>query len=128
MLNINDVDIAAIASTVPAAKISNFDFADSFGEIEVKKIIKNIGVETRHIASVTQTTSDFCFLGFSLYIFLLIDSLLDSWIGLGAAFSPLDSESFALPSAAFAPPSELAALVRDLHFVFTACLPLRKVR
>lgn len=61
MLSINDVDIAAIASTVPAAKINNFDLADSFGEVEVKKIIKNIGVETRHIASTTQTTSDLCY-------------------------------------------------------------------
>ena len=61
MLSINDVDIAAIASTVPAAKINNFDLADSFGEVEVKKIIKNIGVETRHIASATQTTSDLCY-------------------------------------------------------------------
>lgn len=61
MLSINDVDIAAIASTVPAAKINNFDLADIFGEVEVKKIIKNIGVETRHIAGATQTTSDLCY-------------------------------------------------------------------
>lgn len=61
MLSINDVDIAAIASTVPAAKINNFDLADSFGEVEVKKIIKNIGVETRHVATAMQTTSDFCY-------------------------------------------------------------------
>lgn len=61
MLSINDVDIAAIASTVPAAKINNFDLADSFGEVEVKKIIKNIGVEMRHIAGATQTTSDLCY-------------------------------------------------------------------
>ena len=61
MLIINDVDIAAIASTVPTAKVNNFNLAESFGEVEVKKIIKNIGVETRHIANVTQTTSDFCY-------------------------------------------------------------------
>ena len=61
MLSINDVDIAAIASTVPSTKINNFDLSDSFGEIEVKKIIKNIGVETRHVASVMQTTSDLCY-------------------------------------------------------------------
>ena len=61
MLSINDVDIAAIASAVPATKMNNFDLADSFGEVEVKKIIKNIGVETRHIASATQTTSDLCY-------------------------------------------------------------------
>lgn len=61
MLSINDVYIAAIASTVPSDKINNFDLADSFGEVEVKKIIKNIGVETRHIAGATQTTSDLCY-------------------------------------------------------------------
>lgn len=61
MLSINDVEIAAIASTVPTAKINNFDLADNFGEVEVKKIVKNIGVETRHVAGATQTTSDFCY-------------------------------------------------------------------
>lgn len=61
MLSINDVDIAAIASTVPAAKINNFDLAGSFGEVEVRKIIKNIGVETRHVVGATQTTSDLCY-------------------------------------------------------------------
>lgn len=61
MLSINGVEIAAIASTVPAAKVHNFDLSDNFGEVEVKKIIKNIGVETRHVAGATQTTSDLCY-------------------------------------------------------------------
>lgn len=61
MLSISDVDIAAIAATVPLTKISNFDLSNKFGEVEVKKIIKNIGVETRHVAGNMQTTSDFCY-------------------------------------------------------------------
>jgi len=60
MLSISDVDIAAIASTVPATKINNLDLAEFFGEVEVKKIIKNIGVETRHVVNSKQTASDLC--------------------------------------------------------------------
>lgn len=61
MLSINDVEIAAIAASVPSTKIMNFDLSDNFGEIEVGKIIKNIGVETRHIVTDFQTTSDLCY-------------------------------------------------------------------
>ena len=61
MLNIKDVSIAAIAATVPSNKIYNSNLADRFGELEVKKLIKSIGVETRHIANSSQTTSDLCY-------------------------------------------------------------------
>lgn len=61
MLSINDVEITAIASTVPATKINNIDLSEVFGEVEVKKIIKNIGVETRHVANDQQTTSNLCY-------------------------------------------------------------------
>lgn len=61
MLNIKNVSIAAIAATVPSHKVKNLDLAEQFGEAEVKKLIKSIGVETRHIAINNQTTSDLCY-------------------------------------------------------------------
>ena len=58
---IKDVSIAAISATVPSDKVCNLSLSEQFGEAEVKKLIKSIGVETRHVASETQTTSDLCY-------------------------------------------------------------------
>jgi 3-oxoacyl-[acyl-carrier-protein] synthase-3 len=61
MHKINNVTISAIAATVPSTQVSNLSLAKQFGEAEVKKLVKNIGVETRHVATENQTTADFCY-------------------------------------------------------------------
>lgn len=58
---IKDVNIAAVSATVPSKKVCNLSLSEQFGEAEVKKLIKSIGVETRHVASEIQTTSDLCY-------------------------------------------------------------------
>ena len=60
MHTIKDVAIAGISAYVPSNKVCNLGLSEKYGETEVKKLIKSIGVETRHVANETQTTSDLC--------------------------------------------------------------------
>ena len=61
MIKINDVTISSISSCVPKNTINNSELSVKYGSDEIKKLISSIGVETRHIAPNSMTSSDLCF-------------------------------------------------------------------
>lgn len=60
MLTINNVKVAGISVTVPNNIVDNYEFGAHFGEKEIQRLIKSIGVQTRHTANPSTFTSDLC--------------------------------------------------------------------
>lgn len=61
MITIDNVGIIGISSSVPSSKINNIDLAPVYGESETKKLIKSIGVNSRHISNDGITSADLCY-------------------------------------------------------------------
>lgn len=61
ILSFKNVGISAVAACVPKTKFHNNDLINhSFGNDEIEKIIKNIGIEEKRIASADDCASDLC--------------------------------------------------------------------
>ena len=58
---VKDVRIAGISSAVPSLVLTLEDDARIFGQTEIERISKNIGVERRHVVTGIMCTSDLCF-------------------------------------------------------------------
>ncbi len=54
----DNIEIAGMATTLPAKEINNLEFAEQFGEQVVKKQIKVTGITTRRVAEENQTALD----------------------------------------------------------------------
>ena len=59
LFSISNVKIKGIAAAVPEKVVSNWDY-DRLNNAEKKMLVKTVGVEEKHVASDTQTTSDLC--------------------------------------------------------------------
>ncbi|MCE9793801.1 ketoacyl-ACP synthase III [Shewanella indica] len=60
MLTIQNVGIAAVATSVPRSCVRNSDLAAVYGELELKKLISSIGVEQRRVSGEFVTSADLC--------------------------------------------------------------------